>query len=658
MMTRNVPVPHLLAIFEPCEQYRYRVDFPDLTDERARDELFRSALLEVTATFLECTAKFQSVAWIGPANLSFADSMSSPSDRKSKFLHMLVSLRVIERRLSDLRAAGTEAFRIETGVHLPRDFRRKLEKLCKRYDIGLSACEADTVEEAPSHQGAPNQEVFAVQPLDAIAAFYVGAKRRLSGRERLLPLLKQVTDALSFLAWIYQYALRGAFTFYYKAAAERVLKRMDGERNVFLYFEIRSGTNREVEPYLRWKYGSGFVSDHTERSSVIPFTHLSGTNAAFSLQAMIWARRALLNMERNPADGCVVVNFLLTPAMMWKLRSRRAEKRDKVLRRLGKFRQRDLISRIIYREFGVMLDGTNAFAMEMAKCYQQFFATLSPGVVIQADALSKGARQLTTCARRRGGRVIYLADRICTALRTSNQLVRDGGDNPHIPDRCVVFDEITRREMLRQGFAEKDIHHYQRDFGTVSGDAATGGGGSEIRVLLQDYMDHLAVLISTGVALARAFGDLTVVFQEHPDFPVDGSVKSRLLEEFPGRILFPKRGERTGHHGVLAMLTGYSTAAVPGVLAGVPLIWLRRQVDNSIYGEPYLERIGFAADTTSEVISRVRKLRENDPETTAGCSRHVEAAREIFRVSTGDPDPSPATVLDRAVADSLAEINR
>ena len=107
---------------------------------------------------------------------------------------------------------------------------------------------------------------------------------------------------------------------------------------------------------------------------------------------------------------------------------------------------------------------------------------------------------------------------------------------------------------------------------------------------------------------------------------------------------------------ILAMITGYSTAVIPGALHGIPLVWLRRQIDNSIYGEAYLERIGFAADSPAEVLAIIDKLRSGDAATLAAQRTALAAAHEIFVSSSDGREHSLAAVLGKAVDACFEEI--
>ena len=153
---------------------------------------------------------------------------------------------------------------------------------------------------------------------------------------------------------------------------------------------------------------------------------------------------------------------------------------------------------------------------------------------------------------------------------------------------------------------------------------------------------------------SRAHG-ITVVYQEHPNFPVGAQAKARVLEQAAGRLRFLAAGEALDLGNCLAQITGYSTAAVPGVLRGVPLIWLRGQVENAIFCEDFLHRIGFPADSPAEVAELVLKLQGADVgtrETAASASRE---AREIFAPASAGT-AALADALAQALADSQAEL--
>ena len=667
------PLPaRVVATLWACEQYGYRVELPDSLDGEIRDDILRRAMWETTNTFLECTRKYQAVAWAGNANLAFAGSPASPSDRKSKFLHALICLKTIELSILHHRETTAEPLMVHLGNKPLWDFRKKLLRLCEKYGLELPPASEVSPEPDAENESEPDgpeelgycgatseNETFVPELNRKLKVLERSVKRSLTAFPPLRWLAGKGIDCLALLVAIYQVIFRCAFSCYYRSAANRIMKRMDGPNNVFLYFEIRSGRNRDARSYLAWKYSEKFTSMLPEHASPIPFTHLPRTNAPFSFAAMIWARQALLQMKKQPLDGCVVVNFLFTPMMLWKLRVR---KRDKGLRMRKRLRDwgdadEDFISGLIYQEFRNALIANNSFALELGKSYQQFFSALAPGVVIQADALSKGARQFTTNARRRGCQVIYVADRICTRLRTSNQLIADDGDNPHFPDRCVVFDGISRDELIRQGFAANRIYHYHRNFGAHRSEKPRSHRPRKILVLLQDHMDHLSVLIAVGAEIARTIPEVKIIFQEHPDFPVGEEVKSRLIHDAPGRLRFLGRGKKVDYTDVMAVVTGYSTAAISGVLQGAPLIWMRRQIDNSVYGADYLERIGFAADSHSDALAILRRLLALDPQTVADCATATAAAHEIFASSAEGSDRPLAATLEQALSDSFSEIS-
>ncbi len=278
--------------------------------------------------------------------------------------------------------------------------------------------------------------------------------------------------------------------------------------------------------------------------------------------------------------------------------------------------------------------------------------------MIQADAAAKTARHFTACARQRGGRVIYVADRICTDLRTSNQFIVDDGENLHIPDRCVVFDQVSRDEFLRQGMRENLIHTYHRNFAQGRGAIPKEGHEplTQVVILLQAYEDNMEGMVRLGTDIATRLKKVAVVYQEHPNFPVCDRMKTKLLDAAPGRIRFLEPGESVEYQDTLAMVTGYSTAAVPGILQGVPLIWLRRQVDNSIIGEAYLGRIGFAADKSEEVLSYLKRLYRKDGRMLKACAKAAAETRKIFIPTCSPPGTTLGDALLKAREESFAEI--
>lgn len=667
MMDKDT-APIVIGTLAPCEQYKFRVVLPDTFGDSMQEEIHRAALLETNNTFLECTRNYQAVSWAGMANLAFTDTRSSPRDSRSNFLHVLVCLKTLEISFQRLREidpdATPEGFTVAVGTHLPREFRKKLLRACAHWEIGQPAlpdAQNPSLRSAriggeyrPLREG---NDMFYQETAASIRQVRVNAFRKLSGR----PFLKKCVDFAARLATSIVHTchatLRLGFNGYYRMVAMRILKRMDGPRNIFLYFDARLGRNREVDGYLSWKFSDEFTGLFREGVSPIPFTHLARPGDAWSRAGMRWALDSLRKMEEQPLSGCLVTNYLITPWALLRMRARKRTVGRSVRKQLRETlaQNSDFISQLMYEEF---ISSANAFAMEVTKGYHDFFGRFAPGVVIQADALSKGARHLTACARQLGFQVIYVADRICTRMRTSNQLIADEGDNPHFPDRCVVFDEVSRIELVRQGLAGDHIYHYHRNFkvGRVEQLRKRPSKFHKVIIFLQDYCDNMSAMISVGEELVRTLPNIKVIFQEHPNFPVCEHARTRLVKNGHQRLRFLKPREAVNYDEVLAMITGYSTAAIPGVLDGVPLIWLRRQVNNSIYGEDYLRRVGLAADSNVEVLSLIRLLIARDPEILSACMAAGKAAGEIFCPPDEHAERSLSAALEHALEDGFAEI--
>jgi hypothetical protein len=664
-MIDRLPATIVVASVRPCEQYRYRVKLPATLGDKVRSDIRRQALNEINECFLDCTRTFQSVAWLGSSNISFADSRHSPSDSKSEFLHMLICLKVIDlsyRYHLENCSGGMKppSFALEVEVTLSSSIRKGIMKLCEERGMELvrkpdlvaktrGRVRIGGVYRSSQNDGTP----FALQPIK-----YLESLRGVV--TQLLPTLLGIRRCVNFflrvcifLFWPIPLAARGIFSFYYRAAAARVLNRLDGQKNVFVYFDLRLGRNRDIGAYLRWKYNTAFGSENVCGSSSIPFTHIARPDHAYSFGAMLWAYQVLKMMEKDPLSGCVVVNYLLPMSRLLEVRLLRGDQRCNVRRKLVEFERNsgDFFQQLIFKQFIASLDLTQSFPLEISTCYDLFFEALAPGVVVQADAVAKTARHFTACARRRGSRVIYVADRICTNLRTSNQFIIDNGDNPHLPDRCVVFDQVSKDEFIRQGMSEQNVHSYYRNFAAdiLEPAVAPVSGLKQVVILLQAYEDNIGGMVQLGEEIARKYPELLVIYQEHPNFPVCARVKSDLLKKWPGRLRFLAPRESVDYAKTLALVTGYSTAAVPGVLHGVPLIWLRRQIDNSIYGEAYLNRIGLVADKPEEVNSILKRLIRRDPEKLAACVAAAAEAKAIFT----PPSALAARTLPEALAQAI-----
>jgi len=660
----------IVATVKDCEQYRFKVELPRRWKKAARVELRRAALQGVNSSFLECSRRYQAEGWVGIANVAFADTKTAPSDSKSEFLHSLMCIKLIELGAGHARGQGEDALGelvLSVEASLSWASRKLLQNLCESLGIRMDYHpeEAGTIAPKPKIGGAcrPGNQgpgAFVNQPVKRMEDFRAALMRRLTGRPWLKRTVGQLLHGVILLLWPLPILARLVFSIVYQVMAFPLLRRLDGEKNVFVYFDLRLGKNRDVAAYMKWKYGTAFSGAGENGGSVIPFSHLARPGQAYSYPAMAWAFHALKRMREDPMQGCVVVNFLIPPWLLWKTQFRRSVQRKKKRRVLRKLQQEspDFLSRYIYDEFISSLEKCNAFPLEVSKCYKRFFDALRPGVVVQADAVAKTARHFTACARQRGGRVIYVADRICTDLRTSNQFITDEGENFHVPDRCVVFDQVSRDEFLRQGMRENRVHTYHRNFAQGRGAIPKERGGTltQVVILLQAYEDNMEGMVSLGADIATRLKKVAVVYQEHPNFPVCDRMKGKLLAAAPGRIRFLEPGESVEYADTLAMVTGYSTAAVPGILQGVPLIWLRRQVDNSIFGEAYLGKIGFAADKSEEVLLFLKRLYRKDGRMLKACARAAAETRKIFIPTCSAPGTSLGDALAKAREDSFEEI--
>jgi hypothetical protein len=583
---------------------------------------------------------------------------------------MLICLKTIDLSLQhhlENSADGAARFAVEIQTALPLGIRKGVTQLCKVRGLEL-VIKPNTpnplrgrVRVGGAYRSTQSGKPFELQPIKNVQILWAVVARRLSP----LPWLKECVSiffrALILLLWPMPAAARVIFSFYYRAVAARILQRLNGPSNVFVYFDLRLGRNRDVGAYLRWKFGDTFTSGAGNGTSTIPFTHIARPGHAYSIGAMVWAYRALKKMELDPSAGCVVVNYLITAPRLLEVQFLRKGQWRTLRRELIELERvaDDFFAQAMYSEFIASLDQNRGFPVEVSACYDTFFGALAPGVVVQADAIAKTARHFTACARRRGSRVIYVADRICTSLRTSNQLVRDDSDNPHLPDRCVVFDRVSGDEFARQGMTTENIYSYYRNFATqpVSPSGIPHRGPRQVVILLQAYEDNIGGMIQLGEAIARNHQELTVIFQEHPNFRVSPRVASRLMRKFPGKLRFLETGGTVDFTDTLALITGYSTAAVPGVLAGVPLIWLRRQIDNSIYGEAYLDRIGFAADKCDDVSSILKRLIWRDSATLEAAAVATTEAVKIFMPDHEHPTRSLTDAIGQALKDSFAELS-
>ena len=667
-MTNSPTAAIVVAAVRPCEQYRFRVDLPQTLDRAVRSEIRRRALQEINDCFLDCTRTYQAMAWLGASNLSFADSRHSPSDSKSEFLHLLICLKIIDLSLIHHQANSPTGepsqYAVEVETTLSFSSRKSLLKLCDERGVEMVRM-PDTAARVRGQVrigGAYRTARRLINPLSIkpIKGLEI-ARRWVIGRLTRWPWLRRGVDTLTrtfiFLFWPIPVAARLIFSFYYRTTATRILGRLDGPRNVFLYYDLRG--KRDLEAYWRWKYGTTFYGETAEAASYIPFRHIARRGHSYSLTAMIWAYQALQRMEQDPLTGCVVVNYLIPAPRLLEVQFLRNGHRRKVRRNLVELERTapDFFIRAIFKEFINALDLNRAFPVEVGACYDTFFGALTPGVVVQADAIAKTARHFTASARRRGSRVIYVADRICTSLRTSNQLITDEGDNPHLPDRCVVFDQVSKDEFVRQGMPPENIQSYNRNFAAEPSTPSEGAPVQrQVVILLQAYEDNIGGMVQLGEEIVRKHPELTVLYQEHPNFPVCDRVKLGLLKEWPERLSFLETGGSVDFATTLALITGYSTAAVPGVLAGVPLIWLRRQIDNSVYGEAYLNRIGFAADKADEVSSILKRLLRRDPATLEACIAATAEAKAIFTPSADQAETTLPEALAQAIHESFAEI--
>ncbi|RYD23113.1 MAG: hypothetical protein EOP88_05455 [Verrucomicrobiaceae bacterium] len=657
---------NVIAVLRPCEQYRFKVGLPGAFGKATRVAMRRRALREATETFLECSRNYQAVGWTDLANLAFADTRTAPSDSKSEFLHVLTSIKLIQLSVEHFRAGGGgDGTRpvLQIGTSVTWAIRRMLGKLCESLDIEIRNDVLPAgVQAKPKIGGScrPNREkegAFVLWPIKRFEDFRTVGMRRLTAKAVRKRCFNRLMQVVILFLWPLPIASRVVFSMIYQLMAIPVLRRLDGPRNVFVYFDLRLGKNRDVASYLRWKFGDLVAA--CSGQTPITFSHLARPGQAYSFAAMAWAFKALRRMRSHPLEGCVTVNYLLPGWPLLTVRLRRHSQRRLKRRHLRELIRQapDFLSRHVYEEFIASLNLSSAFPMEVSRSYERFFGLMSPGVVIQADAAAKTARHFTVCAHRRGGRVIYVADRICTSLRTSNQFLRDGGDNPQIPDRCIVFDQVSREEFIRQGIAAERVHVYHRNFAVGRQNAASENAeGSQVVILLQAYEDNIEAMVRVGTDILDSVEGMNVIYQEHPNFPLCDRMKESLREAYQGRLRFLAPGEPVDYGRTLALVTGYSTAAVPGVMLGVPLIWLRKQIDNSIFGEAYLDRIGFAADWSSEVISLLGRLREKDTEMLAACAVASREAREIFVPSCGREGTLLADALSEAFSCSFADI--
>ena len=241
----------IVAVVRTCEQYRFRVDLPKTLDRAVRSDIRRRALQEINDCFLDCTRTYQALAWLGASNLSFADSRHSPSDSKSEFLHLLICLRIIDLSLihhQENPAAGEPLrFAVEVETTLSFSGRKSLLKLCDERGMEMvrMSDSAARVRGQVRIGGAYRTARRFINPLSIkpIKGLEI-ARRWVIGRLTGWPWLRRGVDTLTrafiFLFWPIPVAARLVFSFYYRTTAARILGRLDGPRNVFLYYDLRT----------------------------------------------------------------------------------------------------------------------------------------------------------------------------------------------------------------------------------------------------------------------------------------------------------------------------------------------------------------------------------------------------------------------------------
>jgi hypothetical protein len=668
-MSESVATEYIVATLKPCDQYRFRVQQPESFSQETRARIRKKALHEANETFLKCTRNYQRIAWADGANLAFADGRMSPSDSKSEFLHALICMHIIELCFLELQKCYGSPLHAEFNVNvetaLPPSARRYLASIARDLGIGLKKKHdligtsllkrrIGGIYRAAKHVDQP----FTLQPIRRLEIIKNVILRCVSAHSQLKRCLNWIISGMILLFWPIPIFARLIFGFYYRHAATKILRKLNSTKNVFVYFDLRLGRNRDVSKYMRWKYGTAFETK-TGASTIIPFTHLARFEQVYSFSAMIWAYQALKSMEDGKASGCFVVNYLLPAASLFQVHVQGGAYQRDVRRRLllMKANSSGYFEKFMYAEFISNLSHTRFFPIELSKSYECFFGGMFAGAVLQADAVSKTARHFTASARKYGNHVLYVADRICTHLRTSNQLIDDGFESLHFPNRFIVFDQVTRAEFRRQGVVDSQIYSYTRDFSIApTNDVCEELVKNQVVILLQAYEDNIGGMVRLGGALINALPDITVTYQEHPNFPVCNRVKADLARSHPKRLRFLAAGEKLNYQTILCLVTGYSTAAVPGILKGIPLVWLRRQVDNSIYGEDYLQRIGFVADKFDEVISRIRKIANHDSKTLEACVSATTEARSIFMPFPLEKSRDFGHAIMSAIDDSFEEI--
>ncbi len=331
--------------------------------------LRRRAFQETNTAFLDCTSRYQAVAWVGNANLSFTDTRSSPHDSQSEFLHLLFCLKLVEL---------AEPTAVTVNTPLRSEARRAFAALCRELGVPMFASPGV----APIYKAriaggfrsaSTGAKPFTHEPLRRLDDLRAAVRRRLRDRSIGGALAEGFLQAVMGLLFPLPIAARMVFSVWYRAAALRHLRRADGSANRFVYFDLRLGRNRDVAAYVRWKFGDALGPD------AIPFTHIARTCNGYSLKAMRWAASALRG------SGCVTVNYLIQPGALVRLYFQRRRETQRVARELGgmKMAAVDFLSRWIFAEFAANLRHTNGFALEVAAGYEEFFGAVRPGVVVQ-----------------------------------------------------------------------------------------------------------------------------------------------------------------------------------------------------------------------------------------------------------------------------------
>lgn len=659
--------PAVIGRIVPCSSYDLAVHSAD--DVPVAADLWEKATADAVALYRQSLKSLHEIGTApGTLNCFWADGPWAPRDSSSELLHFMTCCAAIHRLAQAHFASRPDDDGEAIILCELRLAPRKLTTLRREAALaGVRLIEGESPVAPVARSKSALGTRHSLLRRQGTAARSDAGRRQPGVRTRL----RKALDAGLWLGELAARQLGDLYVAWHRKALKRRLQRPV----VLAALNMRPGwLARPIDPKtpLCWRYrGVDRALKASRGIETVPFMRFLTRKPHLGVLATIKGCLQTRSLVRS-GNGAIFLNLLLDPRQRLALPFQALRLQRELQRRVRDLEART--ERPVCRYMistGLQLGVRTIYThLEIQRGAERLFGWAStPTVVVQTLALTKDFRIWTAIAQRRGHRVLWIADRICTPMRQSNAPLPGEGfpaDDVSMPSAVVVCDQVSETTLHGLGLAPEKIYRVKRDFSAdllksvarpAAGQAGQGEAGRTFTVLLvlQDYHDDMLRTLEVATAACAAVGDdVRLLIRPHPNYRLNQQTVEAL-----------QRG-RWGHGNVTVMspdspltsadgdvfVTGYSTAVVDPLLRGKPVVWLRGVIRNAVFGREFIEQTGFEAGDAADLADIIRKLRAGDPRCTVQLERFRANAARLLYVDEDD-----VTTLVDAIGSELQRLN-